>query len=62
MVQRSESRAKEDWAIPSKQAILRQSLIMAQRSADNHPHYEQRPNAQSPITVTAVAVYCHRGD
>ena len=44
------------------QAILRQSLIMAQRSADNHPHYEQRPNAQSPITVTAVAVSCHRGD
>ena len=46
MAQRSESRAKEDWAIPSKQAILRQGLIMAQRSADNHPHYEQRPNAQ----------------
>ena len=62
MAQRSESRAKEDWAIPSKQAILRQSLIMAQRSADNHPHYEQRPNAQSLITVTAVAVSCHRGD
>ena len=34
MAQRSESRAKFIWALPSKQAILKRSFIMAQRSAD----------------------------